>query len=79
MGQNIHHQTSNLTALYKGLYNKELKNMGEHEYIKPTRTGFTPLVVLFVAKLLYNYLRPSVCPSVRPSDLGGNVIFSAPN
>ncbi len=25
------------------------------------------------AKLLYNYL----CPSVRSSDLGGNVIFSA--
>ncbi len=40
-----------------------------------------------VAKLLYNYLCPSVCPYVRPSvrlslrlsDLGGNVIFSAPN
>ena len=31
--------------------------------------------LFLVAKLLYNYL----CPSVCPSDLGGNVIFSAPN
>ncbi len=33
------------------------------------------LTNFLVAKLLYNYLRR---PSVRPPDLGGNVIFSAP-
>ncbi len=45
------------------------------------KRGFIPGRFL-VAKLLYNYLCPSVCPYVRPSvrhNLGGNVIFSAPN
>ena len=45
------------------------------------------LIIFLVAKLLYNYLCPSVrlsvCPyvrpSVRPSGLGGNVIFLAYN
>ncbi len=38
-----------------------------------------PSWIFLVAKLLYNYLCPSVRMSVRKSDLGGNVIFSAPN
>ena len=32
-----------------------------------------------VAKLLYKYKCPSVCPYVRQPLLGGNVIFSAPD
>ena len=34
--------------------------------------------LLLVAKLLYNSNCPSVCPSVRLRQKGGNVIFSAP-
>ena len=50
--------------------------------------GYTlNLLICLVAKLLYKYKRPSVCPSVYPSvcpsvrqpRLGENVIFSAPN
>ncbi len=33
------------------------------------------MISVLVAKLLYNYL----CPSVLMSGLGGNVIFSVPN
>ena len=35
-------------------------------------------IVFLVAKLLYEYLRPSVRMSVCPSGLGGNAIFSVP-
>ena len=36
-------------------------------------------IAFLVAKLLYKYKCPSVCPYVRQPRLGGNVIFSAPN